>query len=305
MSKSYSKTPEISNFPSFVFASRTSITPKCVISCHSRGSWFSLPKAPLFTGCVLALLWPWPSVSAHVCCLPGLWASRGRSTCTLCFARFQATATEQNEGMPWPCCLSFCTQGPHGATRWQPSTHASFLSLHLWCERVQISHPWQKLFFRKVCRRHSVFCQSKVSSELKSPESSTGIGCEQPGQVPAQLLLGSGSTEKLLDSPGPSPGRETAVLFVGSEHGAWGWKGSSLPLPGWAVGTWWMMDGPRQELLLRLNWHPACQGQDGLHSLLGPGMPKRGGCQHERAACEQGAGVLGRNLIHSHLGGAW
>lgn len=179
-----------------------------------------MPKAPLFTGCVLALLWPWPSVSAHVCCLPGLWASRGRSTCTLCFARFQATATEQNEGMPWPCCLSFCTQGPHGATRWQPSTHASFLSLHLWCERVQISHPWQKLFFRKVCRRHSVLCQSKVSSELKSPESSTGIGCEQPGQVPAQLLLGSGSTEKLLDSPGPSPGREAAVLFVGSEHGA-------------------------------------------------------------------------------------
>lgn len=26
------------------------------------------------------------------------------------------------------------------------------------------------------------------------------------------------------------------------------------------------------------------------------------GCQHEGAACEQGAGVLGKNLIHSHLG---
>lgn len=156
---------------------------------------FLCPKPPCLQDVCWPAVWPWPSVSAHACYLPGLWANRGRSTCTSCFASFQATATEQNEGMPWPCCLSSCTQGPHGATRWQPSTHASFLSLHLWCERVQISHPWQKLFFTNVCRRHSVLCQSKVSSELKLPESSTDIGCDQPGQVPAQLLLGPGSTK--------------------------------------------------------------------------------------------------------------
>lgn len=191
--------------------------------------WFPvIPEAPDFLcpkpPCLQDVCWPTSGpgplslLMSAVCLGSGPIGAGALALCVLPGSRLQPQS-RMRECLGPVVCLSALRahMGQQGGSQ----VHMlHFLSHHLWCERVQISHPWQKLFFRKVCRRHSVLCQSKVSSELKSPESSTGIGCEQPGQVPAQLLLGSGSTEKLLDSPGPSPGREAAVLFVGSEHGA-------------------------------------------------------------------------------------
>lgn len=161
---------------------------------------FLCPRPPVFTGCVLA-----HRLALALClCSPLLsaWAlgqSGGRSTCTSCFASFQARATEQDEEMPQAPVVCLSALKVHveqqGGSQVHMPRHASFLSLHIWCERVQISHSWQILFFTNVCRRHSVLCQSKVSSELKLPESFTGTGCEQPGQASAWLLLGAQSTK--------------------------------------------------------------------------------------------------------------
>lgn len=130
---------------------------------------FLCPMPPLFTGCVLARHPPLAlCLCSHLLSAWALGQSEGGSTCSSCFASFQARATEQDEEMPQApvaVCLS-----AHRAHMWQQGgsqvhmpRHASFLSFNLCCERVQISHSGNnyslQIFAEDVLFSEKVRCQ--------------------------------------------------------------------------------------------------------------------------------------------------
>ena len=89
--KDYIQMPEI---PSFSYlslsASRTLITPKCVVSCQSRGSFFSLyaQGLPLLIRCM---------VSCSLACTP---------LCLFIFSYLPAQTEEEREGPEWSVVIS-------------------------------------------------------------------------------------------------------------------------------------------------------------------------------------------------------
>lgn len=87
----------------------------------------------------------------------------GRCAYTSHSAGFQAGARELERDALGPCAV--CPEpragtGQQGRSQLLVPRQAPSLILHLWCERAQISHPGQKLFFKNILQ--NAFCSLPI-----------------------------------------------------------------------------------------------------------------------------------------------